>query len=708
MKGQKPSENEMRGSCGEVRKTKVVSSDNFLPRFLLLAKVLILVVSAGFNAAAQTPQVHRSNGSLDLVCNPEVLPPNMTVTISGSGTPGGAGLTITVTPPSGSAAAQISAQADAKGTFSAIFAKTQTLGTYTVHAETRDHHLKADGSFQVGAGASAGARRMGTLSGQLFQVANELVKRMLTLAGQLPLNALPPDGLQPLKDVEDGLSQAEQEWRKSPDSPPNVIQAVQDGIQSDPGDFGSIGPDFSEVDEWNKAGKTMADRIKKSLGDKPDNSGGGFGSSENGVPPPEGEPGCPEEKTEPAGEKTPQSICEDIHEVTEYGETLETIITFFGSAKEIAIDLGSKAIKAGTAALANAQPGEGTESAKIFASSISDQSTTLSKSLGLHEYLEKMEKLEDGLEAQSAGGSTNPFPTHTDLTLKLTSAVASWMNDQFCGSASGPMAATILATATINKRPWWEYRVTVKGTLFMTWKAGNSKIAGDFEGRGDVFKLKEDLISVVYPNSVGLYPGLHHCYATFMDRFVGLGILFPGALSEGACFAINTAWFPSWLVGSPGKISTALTKQFSSWGFDVNGALYPDSFKIPVEGEFDKEGNIVLRIEPAKIDFDPVLVRGYAKYVLFLPGPMPVPQLLETALPYKNAHFILERAVGDQSGEACLRVPFKLTASENGNARIFSGTFTSSHGGPTGEPGMEGHADYKMIVRACSPKCNAD
>jgi hypothetical protein len=76
---------------------------------------------------------------------------------------------ITINPPSGKAPSPISPQIDPKGAFLTAFALTHVPGKYLVHAESQDHRLKADSSFQVVVGA-AGAQEMTQLSEDLFQL----------------------------------------------------------------------------------------------------------------------------------------------------------------------------------------------------------------------------------------------------------------------------------------------------------------------------------------------------------------------------------------------------------------------------------------------------------------------------------------------------------------------------------------------------------
>jgi hypothetical protein len=697
---------------------------SFVLRVLFVGGVLAASLVIASPAPAQSPHVTTTNAGMDLVIDPKATSPGVTVTIAGAGTLPGARLSIRITPPSGKAVAPIALQADAQGSFSSGFSQTMALGTYAVHVESQDHRLKADGTFLIGAGLAG--QQMTHVSQQLFQVCEELLAKITSILSEIPPEELPP-GADPQR-LPPAITQPVDDLKPTLNGPGDAISIIERGIGKDPTDFGPLSkdPDFRKVDEWNQAGQEMVDRVRKSLGDNP---GGG---DNRGTSPADGPQQCPEsvEKTadktpQSFWDRAPQSVCDDLHEIGEYFETLESAVTLLGktstieleldtkaleldtkalaaAAKSIELELGTKALAAKSASIAEDHPDTLSQGAATFEGSVADQSMTLGKLQWLKDYRENLEAIEKG----KTPGEPSDLRENNDIVVAINKYIYSLAYNHFCASASGPLAASILAVATLNNRVWWKYRVTLKGTLFLTWKAGRSGIAGSFEGKGDVFKLWEDLISVVYPNSVGLYPSLHRCYATSKDY--AFGIFFAGALSEGGCLAENhPGWeLPSWLVGKPGRISTALTESLSSLGLDFN-AFYPDSFKVPVEGDFDKEGNVVLHLEPAVIDFDPVLVRGYVKYVLFLPGPTPVPQLIETALPYKDAHSILARAVGDQSDGACMKTSFKLTTTKSGENLIFSGNFASTHGGPTGERGMEGHADYNMSVRACSPSCAA-
>jgi hypothetical protein len=185
----------------------------------------------------------------------------------------------------------------------------------------------------------------------------------------------------------------------------------------------------------------VEDRLKKSLGENPNRQNSDSAENEQSE--------CPKPSSENAGEKTPQSICEDIHDATESLEAVESVITvLLGGAKEIAMDLVPKAVKAGTAALARDNPGSATEGAETFAGAVADQSITLSTAEWLNEYVNQLKEYEKELGA--GGEATKPTPNPGELLVTVTKLASSFLNDHFCGSVTGPMDATILAVATLN------------------------------------------------------------------------------------------------------------------------------------------------------------------------------------------------------------------------------------------------------------------
>ncbi len=89
---------------------------------------------------------------------------------------------------------------------------------------------------------------MTQVSQQLFQLCDELLAKIQAILSQLPPAAVPAGVPQQLSQIQAQLGQAQTTWNTSPNSPSSVVKTVEDAIQNDPGAFGAVGQDFSEVE----------------------------------------------------------------------------------------------------------------------------------------------------------------------------------------------------------------------------------------------------------------------------------------------------------------------------------------------------------------------------------------------------------------------------------------------------------------------------
>jgi len=122
--------------------------------------------------------------------------------------------------------------------------------------------------------------------------------------------------------------------------------------------------------------------------------------------------------------------------------------------------------------------------------------------------------------------------------------------------------------------------------------------------------------------------------------------------------------------------------------------MSPTAFYIPVEGDLVKD-TLTLRIQPARFDFNEKLTAARALY--FLVGPRGS-EFINNALPYKNAHFILTRALNaETTGTATLKVKVDAAKKSTSVAGDFKRGFKSDDGGA--------EASYTLSVKACNPPC---
>jgi hypothetical protein len=124
-----------------------------------------------------------------------------------------------------------------------------------------------------------------------------------------------------------------------------------------------------------------------------------------------------------------------------------------------------------------------------------------------------------------------------------------------------------------------------------------------------------------------------------------------------------------------------------------------------VEGTL-RGSKLQLHLEPAILDFDPAFVKAHARYlILDLMMPAPYSKVIEFALPYKNAEFILGRAMENK--------PIELTLQQQEHGEMVTFKHEFEHKGQATEAFEDGHtlqtqtlANYDLTFKACSSPCH--
>lgn len=222
--------------------------------------------------------------------------------------------------------------------------------------------------------------------------------------------------------------------------------------------------------------------------------------------------------------------------------------------------------------------------------------------------------------------------------------------ESYCQKFEGPLKATMNATFTKGGTPWWKYSVDIEGKLVLRYARGATgeaaSVSGQFEGAGRSFKVWENAGQVLFPESMPK--------GAIVARVIKPPLGTPYIQTEGMVAA---------------------------------QVLTPSSFLIPVEGTIVGK-KLTLRMLPATIDFTTATARGV--YVFFGPGTLNVPLVTTFTLPYKDAHWILEKGLGGTQTEFEVKTVGKKMTIERSSK--------------VDRPGNSA-AKYTMELQACNPGC---
>ncbi len=238
----------------------------------------------------------------------------------------------------------------------------------------------------------------------------------------------------------------------------------------------------------------------------------------------------------------------------------------------------------------------------------------------------------------------------SSLILDAASYAAAKVFENYCDKFEGPLKATMNAEFTKGGTPWWKYSVAIEGKLVLRYAKGATgeaaSVSGQFEGAGRTFTVWENAGKV----------------------------LFPELMPKGAIVA-RVIKPP---IGTP---------YIQTQGMIAAQVLSPTSFLIPVEGTIVGK-KLTLRMLASTIDFTTATARGV--YVFFGPGTLNIPLTTTFTLPYKDAHWIIEKGLGGTQTEFEIKTSGKK--------------LTIDRSSKVDRPGASA-AKYTMDLQACNPGC---
>ncbi len=237
----------------------------------------------------------------------------------------------------------------------------------------------------------------------------------------------------------------------------------------------------------------------------------------------------------------------------------------------------------------------------------------------------------------------------------LSGFIAQGVFEMYCQKFEGPFKATMDArfSGGDELRLWWVYRSEIEGTLTLRYAKETSgtavQVNGEFMGQATKLKMTyEDAIMVLLPNMAKT--------GSTIKKFVVDPVTLPYALRpefEGKIVAHNVT---------------------------------PYSFKVPVTGQL-VDGKLSLQLGSAIADYT-----ANTRVVYLMYGPLlAFPVISGASFPYKDAHFILLRAMNGEN------VDFTVTTDKK--KMMFTRDFENERNTMTTK------GTYSLHIKACNPGC---
>ena len=229
----------------------------------------------------------------------------------------------------------------------------------------------------------------------------------------------------------------------------------------------------------------------------------------------------------------------------------------------------------------------------------------------------------------------------------------------FCEKFQGPIEASMHAQFdSEDGHMWWEYRIDLTGELAVRYPKNQKSgaLTGEFQGYATKFKSWDDAIGVGWP------------------RLTQGGWLFRMAKEpyDGAR--------ADWLFGQVHA------------GNAVKSVLVPAFFKVPIKGSMT-DARLEIDLKDAVVDFSDQ--KTYVTYLISSPLMGMFLAWTKFELPYKDARFILGRAMDDQPAE------FPIVTDRAAHTMTISRQFDRVRRAD------RTRGRYVLAVKACNPGCGA-
>jgi hypothetical protein len=244
-------------------------------------------------------------------------------------------------------------------------------------------------------------------------------------------------------------------------------------------------------------------------------------------------------------------------------------------------------------------------------------------------------------------------------TFEILSVATEKLFQGLCEKFQGPVRGSMFAqffSKTVEV--WWEYKIEFTGQLTIRYPKGQTggAVTGEFQGHATKFQSWDDAIGIGWPKLTR---------GAILKRFV--------------------------TEPSAGSLADALLGEVHA-GDAVKSVLTPGFFKVPIEGTLTEE-YIELRLREAVVDFKDE--KAKVTYFIVSPLTLMLPVWTRFELPYKDARFILGRAMDDAPAR------FDIVTDRRAKTMTLFREFNRTReSGPT-------KVTYFLTVKACNPGCGA-
>lgn len=259
----------------------------------------------------------------------------------------------------------------------------------------------------------------------------------------------------------------------------------------------------------------------------------------------------------------------------------------------------------------------------------------------------------------------------------IASFAASRVFEAFCQTFQGPVEGAMTAEFVREggRRIWWQYSIGITGQLILRYpkdaKGDVIALTGEFIGNAQSIKSWDNAVPV-------LFPGLAQ------------GTVFRSLRIEPIVMDTIPRLFQKNLGASKSQSApdfNPVKSIIDQGGVITQGVMTPAFFRVPVRAEM-RGKTLRLELQKAAVDFDDLRVKVIQ---IVLPVLSLWPEVIDYALPYKGAHFIMTRAMNDG--------PVTFDIERQGEKMMISEVFTRKR------ETAETKGEYKLSVTACNPSC---
>jgi hypothetical protein len=228
---------------------------------------------------------------------------------------------------------------------------------------------------------------------------------------------------------------------------------------------------------------------------------------------------------------------------------------------------------------------------------------------------------------------------------------------KYCVEFGGPVKAHMQAHFFKDGIEWWQYSFDLIGKLTLHYprdaQGDDIPVSGRLEGYGTNFKATDNALNVLYPQ--------------LMSSAVQKKIHIP----------------PPYM---PATADGSLPFQYSAEGSVFGAAVTPNAFFFETKGVLQKD-RLVFNVGAVRVDQSPV----EHVIVLFVsPLSLSYATFLPYALPYKDAHFVFERAA-----DSTFDIPLSTQGKVVRGQRHFQNRRDNA----------EAKGEYSVDVTVCNPGC---